>query len=173
MILTIPENDHGPLYIFDVSATAPKQPEALAGLLGQPELDLDFVDLVPLADISEKGIEWYLRTGYELEPSATDLIALSTIGSHMLIVMSRAFAGKPADITLPEGLRHVTTLSLPGIQPDLSPLHSTAAEGILPPVDTAPPPPEDRASGRVWLYALIVIFGFFALMAWRIASGNI
>lgn len=172
MILSIPANDHARLYVFDLSGPVPPVPSALAILLGHEGLDLDFVDIVPMADIAEKGLEWYLRSGYEVEPNATELIALSTIGSHMLIVMSRAFGGDPAEIALPDGIRHVTTLTLEGAAPDMTSLHSASAEGILPPAD-APAPKGRASSSRVWLYALIIIFAFFGLFAWRIATGSV
>ena len=172
MSLKIPANDHGRLYIFEISRALAQKPSQIPSALGLGEINPEYIDVVTLADLSDRGIGWYLETGYDVTLSAKDAAILGAKDGTVLMVMSRAFGGTAATLTLPEGLAHLTTLDLPGMQTTAIPMESAAAKGVVTPPDIEMEQADHRPS-RLWLYVLIVLFGFFALMAWRISSGNV
>lgn len=164
MPLDIPAHDHGKLYIFDISEADATKP--VAELLGT-QVNRDFVDMVTLADLPENGgLAWYLQEGYGIAPTPEETIALASIPTHALVVMSRAFDG--AEQSLHPIGRHAITLTAP--QPEATVPLAAATDGTLDPALGGAAP---ERSSRIWIYALVTIFGIFAFMAWRIASGNV
>lgn len=174
--MDIPAHDHGKLYVFDIDGDLAKQlgPNEIAARIGLEALNTDFVDVVSLTDLAEGSSSplEYLWQGYAMELSADEEAALDAAQTHLLIIMSRAFGGTPAQLQVTPGITHLVTLTAEPAAPNVDTLTSTASSGVLNPAEM-PPVMDEPPTSRVWLYALIVIFGFFGLMAWRIAAGAV
>ncbi len=175
MPLTIPANDHGKLYIFSVPEDgAPIRPNAaqLAAVLGLRSINGNFASLIRQSDLGEYSLSDFIRDGYEMELTEDETATLDDLGPVNLVVMSRAFGGQGAQISPAPGVYHALTAVEAPEARVLDPLRSEAAQGTLEDEEDDGGAFEKTPS-RVYLYALILFFGIFALMAWRIASNNV
>lgn len=176
MKLTIPPLDTGRIYVFDVAEHAlPEEDDPMgpALLLNLPTLDPTYAEVVHRANLGGMRLAEYIRTGYDHDLTAEEERALDDMGAHGLFVMSRAFDGQGATVLPNPGVKPVTTLETPVIPRIPTPMTSEAAKGTLAPQATPDAPPTPKARRKVWVYVVLALFAFFAVAAWRIASGNV
>ena len=162
MSITIPANDHGRIRVFTVDGALPDgvdtgDAQALDRLLGTTNINPDFVDVVRVRDLSGLSLADYIAQGYDLTVDDVDRSALSKVNDVAILVMSRAFGGKAADITPAQGAHHLTTIS---DQPSLSaapPVTSASASGAIGDPPQKAPPSDAAMSGRVATIAIVVL----------------
>ncbi|WP_158969096.1 hypothetical protein [Chachezhania sediminis] len=91
------------------------EPGALEQVLGVAELDRAQVDIFQVRDLEEVGIAGYLVDGCGVpeEQVAEAAPRLNALDGAVMIVRSRAFGGKPADLTLHAGVVPVAFFTEP------------------------------------------------------------
>lgn len=170
MNLTIPANDFGHIRVFATDLPLPlevieKTPDGIAGILGAT-VDVTFVDVVKIDDLGDMRLSDYIKTGYDMSPDAVDKVAVNAITGTAILLLSRATTGRDLTLTLPPGLRHVTTYSPTLRMAPSEDLPSARAAGILEPTPTKAPKSDARMSGMVATGALLVMFLIVGLMIW-------
>lgn len=142
-------------------------PTPIAAALGVSDLNTDFVEVFPLSDVAEIGLDGYLEDGNGIDPQQLDpdRRKLAALEGWVLLVYSGAFGGTGARLRPAPELTLVGTYSEPGIDwSDKTRLTTTSAEGTAAPARTKP---SDAAmSGRVAMIALLVLFLLTALVVW-------
>jgi hypothetical protein len=171
MTVHVPANDHGAIYVFEVTGTHPagladKSDSALLAVFGPVLLNSDYVDVVYPATLMEMTLPEYITQGYDLP--VTDELAedLRKITNPAVLVMSAAFGGKEVTLDLPENVRIVTTLREKPAIKVIDPINSAGADGVLTPKPTKPPKSNARMSGMVAMYTLLAMFALVGLMIW-------
>ncbi|WP_322894396.1 MULTISPECIES: hypothetical protein [unclassified Yoonia] len=168
-MLDIPANDHGALYI--VEHFGPPLTGSKAGMIGkiigQVDLNLDFVDLIPPAGKAEMALPDLIQQGYEMPLTPAQVTTLRRVTGPVVLIMSRAFGSKAQQITLPEDSRAVMVLRDAAQIQTSEKLTSDGAAGEMNGPQTAKPRKSDaRMSGMVATAALLVMFALVALMVW-------
>ena len=171
MMIDIPPNDHGAIYVFEVIGIPPadlgdKTDAALMAVFGPVVLNTDYVDVVAPDVLTDMTLPQFIRHGYDM-PVADDVAEelRSLIGTAVL-VMSAAFGGQDVVLDLPENMRLVTTLREKPAIKIIDPLNTASAEGTLDTKPTKPPKSNARMSGMVATYALLAMFALVGLMIW-------
>lgn len=169
-MLSIPANDHGAIYVLELSRPAPdgladKTDAAMMAVFGNVVLNTDYVDAIPPGMLTDMTLADLIRKGYEFPVSDHDAETLRGIFGTVVLVMSAAFGGEAMEIDLPADVRLVTTLRESASISAPQSLRSASAEGILQP--TSKKSPSDAAmSGRIATIALVAMFFLVAVMIW-------
>jgi hypothetical protein len=167
-MLTIPQNDHGALYVLEYTGDAPAvlTDQAMLHILGPVVLNLDFVGLIAPDQRTEVTLPDLIQQGYDLPMTAEQTDTLRQLTGNVLLVMSRAFNGQAQDIALPATTRLVMVLRE---QPAIAPtdkLTSASATGDMNGPPAKPRKSDARMSGMVATGALLVMFLLVGLMVW-------
>lgn len=170
MSMQIPANDHGTIYVFEVtdapSELSEKTDAALMAAFGPVVLNTDYVDVVETHMLADMTLPQLITNGYDM-PVADDVAeVLRAIKGTTVLIMSAAFGGQEVSIDLPKTTRLVTTLREKAAIKITEPLTAKGAEGILQPKPGKPPKSNARMSGMVATYALLAMFALVGLMIW-------
>lgn len=170
MSLTIPDTDHGKIRVFSVSdpvaGLRDTELEALVATFGNAPLNPDFVDVIDVDAMGEMTLLDYLAEGYDIEPDAADVAALSALAGVVVLIMSRAHEGAEITLSLADGVRHVTTLGRGARMTVAAGLESEAAKGVIEAPKVKPPKSDARIGGMVATVALLVMFALVGVMVW-------
>lgn len=105
-VLHILAGEHGVVRVFDLDmrpeqARFLREPGALAQVLGVEEIDLDHIEIFPLSDLEDLGLEGYLNQGCGVpaDQLAADHDRLMALNGHVLLIRSRAFGGEEIRLT--------------------------------------------------------------------------
>jgi len=148
--LTVPEGEARVVRLFHL-ALPPEQvrflrdePGAMADVLGLTSLDTEHADLIKIADLDELGLATYLTDGAGVPEAevAPDRDRLAALEGWVLVVLSRAFGGKAAQIRPAKGVNLVATYGQSPTDWTARPLETESARR------RTPPPREVRARSR-------------------------
>ena len=171
MTVIVPANDHGTIYVFEVSGTPPtdlpaKSDSALIAVFGPVVLNTDYVDVIGPDTLTEMTLPQLLENGYDM-PVPDDLSTdLRKIDGITILVMSAAFGGQELELDLPQNVRLVACLREKAAMNVVPPLISDAASGTLDDKPAKKPKSAARMSGMVATYALLAMFLLVGLMIW-------
>jgi hypothetical protein len=112
----IPAGERGQIRVFALDM-APEQAlflmeaDALAQVLGIPDIDLDHVEVFPVADLEDLGVDGYLieGCGVPAEQIAPDRDSLRALNGHVLLLRSRAFGDGDVRLTPAKPIRLIGT----------------------------------------------------------------
>jgi hypothetical protein len=142
--------------------------------LNASKLDTDFVDFFSVNDLEEVGLRGYMETGLgiascDIDPYAERIV---DVDGFVVVVLSKAFAGKATSLTHKHPLRPVGAFKEAGAQTPTITLESDAAF-TQPKADatsvegTSKKKKSDAAmSGMIATYALLTMFALVGLMIW-------
>ena len=87
------------------------EPAALADKLGVQTLDTDHADIVHIDDLDELGLAGYLTEGIGVAGAAiaSDRAMLAALKGYVLVLLSRAFGGRAAEIRPGDGVTLLRT----------------------------------------------------------------
>jgi len=175
MSYTIPANDFGKLRVFATDMDLPqeaikKTPEGILALLGAP-LNVQYVDIVKVADLGGMALSRYIEEGYDMPPDLVEQSDVDGIRGNAVLVLSSATGGKATELHPGFGLRHVATYSR---TPDVSTpatLQSQSAAGTVP--QPADPPPKAKSNARIGgMVATVALIAMFVLVGVMIFVGG-
>jgi len=173
--ISVPAHETGVIRVFSLSMTDAEakalrdDPDAKNAVLGC-NVNKDFVEIFPIADLDDIGLLGYLTLGngvpaQELVPDRSKLEKLS---GWVLIVFSQAFGGQPATLAPQPALTLIGTYG--EARTDWRATQTVTAEAAKPftaPPETVKKKPSDAAmSGRIATLALIVMFALTGLVIW-------
>jgi hypothetical protein len=185
--IEIPQGERGVVRVFALSmdpaeakalrkneGTDAEDRSPIETALGASGLDTAKVEVFPLADVKEIGLQGYLEQGggierAQLDPDRRKLAALE---GWVMVVYSSAFGGRGATLDPAPELTLVGTYTERGVDwSEKTKLSSAASEFTAPPEDAtasaAKKKPSDAAmSGRIALIALLVLFALTAVVVW-------
>ncbi|MEO3414451.1 hypothetical protein AAFO92_07340 [Roseovarius sp. CAU 1744] len=178
----VAENERGIIRLFSVdlppeqiSAFAEKPlgeenddtPWPLKEALGAQYLDLDFIELFPITNLTGLGLPGYMVEGLGIaeEDIAEDHARLSSLKGHILIVVSSAFGGFAQTLSPRAPLRWIGTYTEETAPVQFQPLPSETARGNVN-TDTKPRPSNAAMSGRVAMAALLVLALLVVVLVW-------
>ncbi len=165
--LTISAGERGRLRLFsialpeDMAARLKREPFGTAALLGVPDLDIDYAEVIRIEDLGDMPLSEYLAEGYDVPPSELQEQdqKLNALEGYALVVLSLAFRDKGHDVTLGPELSLVASFDLDTT--DWTAVTQPAPEAAKPasaPPETHRKRPSDAAmSGRVAMVALLVL----------------
>lgn len=171
MSFQIPANDHGALYVLELTGTPPaglseKTDAAMMAVLGRVVVNTDYVDTITPDMLADMPLLDLLRRGYDMPISESDAQALAGLQGTAILVMSAAFAGQQVTVQSPPNVRLVAVLRETQAMTVPDPLTSEAAQGAIPGRPTKAPKSNARISGMIAMYALIAMFALVGLMIW-------
>lgn len=147
---------------------------AAAQALGVEALDPAQVEVFPVADLDGLGLEGYLAEGFGIDAArlAPDRDRLRALSGWVMVVRSRAFAGKGAQLHPAPGIRPLGAYAEPGV--DWSGGHietASARAGSGPPASRRTPPRQARARARAIGASIFtgVMIAIVALVTWLLA----
>ena len=149
------------------SGHLPETPAA-AHLLGWPDMDTRHAELFPIRDLTGLGLPGYLTEvlGLDEEQIAPDHARLAALEGYVLIVLSRAFAGQPAVIHIPQALTLIGTYREKAAPIRFDPLPGNAGQGVLTGAPVAASSDQARRILRVAaLSALLLVLLAIGLVA--------
>ena len=167
----IPANDHGALYVLEITGTPPaglteKTDAALLAVLGPVVVNTDYVDVITPGMLIDMTLPQLIANGYDMPMSDADADNLRGLTGSAVLLMSAAFGGQETTLQLPDSVRLVTVLRETPALAVPQPLTSDAAKGTIPGKPTKPPKSNARIGGMVAMYALIAMFALVGLMIW-------
>lgn len=169
MSLRVSSLERGVVRIFALSMTD-AEAEALRdavdpAVFGLEQINGDYIEIFPVSDLTELGLDGFLEAGHGIEPKDLDpdRAKLRALDGWILLATSQAFAGIEAELRLAPELTLIGSYQEPLVDwSSDAPLVSQAASGTSSPPKSAP---SDAAmSGRIAMLALIVIFALTAVM---------
>lgn len=169
MMLNIPANDHGALYVLEYTGPAQEvlSDQTILQMVGPVVLNIDFVDPIAPEQRVQVTLPDLIRQGYDLPLTDEQASILRALDGQVLLVMSRAFGGQAQDIELPPTTRLVMVLRDQSVISATDKLVSDGAAGnINGPQAAKPKKSEARMSGMVATIALLVMFALVGLMVW-------
>lgn len=105
-VIAIPSGERGKIRVFALDmppeqARFLKEPGALAQVLGIDDIDLEHVEIFPIADLEEIGLAGYLTDGCDVAPDQVEDTrdALEALEGYVLLIRSSAFAGTETRLT--------------------------------------------------------------------------
>jgi hypothetical protein len=127
----------------------------LAALLGVDDLDPVHVDVIAVDDLIDGGLPGYLTEALDAEegPVTANAPMLAARQGWVVIVLSRAVAGRAPGLTPAPTLRLLATYRTARAAPDPVPLTATSAQGTL----SGPPAPAGFALPRGLVLVLLAL----------------
>lgn len=173
MSLEIPAKERGRLHLFALNETpedppTPPEPDPRATLLlGVPDLNPDYAEIVEIKALGAMDLTRYLKEGYDIAEDAlsAERARLNALDGHVLIVLSLAFRDQPRRIQT-TSLTHITSLPTAGTdwQTGAAPKTESARPGSAPPQKKRPS--EAAMMGRIATLVLLLMFALTALLIW-------
>lgn len=118
---TVSENEKGLVRLFalDMSpeqAEFLREPGAAAQVLGVDDLDETQIEVFPVADLGDLGLDGYLVEGFGIAPDriAPDRARLKAVTGWAMALRSRAFGDRPVTLTPADPLRLIGVWAEPG-----------------------------------------------------------
>lgn len=139
----------------------------LAAAVGVAALVTEDVQIIHPRDLSDLGLRNFLEIGYGISDAQTQSLAGYT-PVHCLAIL-RAGAFGPDGITLTptdDAMLIGVFTEADAAPPNLAPLPSEGAKGIIAPPPGKPAKSDARIGGMVATVALLVMFALVALMVW-------
>jgi len=104
--LDVSATEHGVIRLYSLDmrpeeARFLQEPGAVSQFLGVETLDMDHVEVFPVADLEELGLDGYLAEGLGVPEDQFDRAALRARTGWVLMLRSRAFGGRALDLPLP------------------------------------------------------------------------
>ncbi len=171
MTLHIPANDHGAIYVLELTGAAPvdlaeKTDNVMLAVLGPVVVNTDYVDAITPGMLTEMTLPQLIKHGYDMPMSDADADTLRGLVGTAVLVMSAAFGGQEVTLKLPANVRLAAVLRETPVMTAPRPIISEAAKGIIPKKPAKPPKSNARIGGMVATYALIAMFALVGLMIW-------
>ena len=173
--LTVAEAEHGVVRVFaidlplaDAQERFGNDPAALAGALGLDTLNDRYVDLLDPRPEGGLGLSGFLTQGLGLPANQIDPVAaqLDGLGEAVVVISSGAFGGEAVQLHPEPPLRLAFRFAEEVKIPDMTPLRSAAAEGVVGEAPARKKPSDAALSGRIAMLALLVMFVLVGLMIW-------
>ncbi|MDK3017247.1 hypothetical protein [Pseudodonghicola flavimaris] len=173
--LSVVAGEHGVIRVFALEmrpeqAAFQREEGAAAQMLGVATLEPGQVDVIRIADLEELGLAGYLTEGCGIPDAqiAPDRARLAALTGWVMVVRSRAFGGRAAQIAPAPELRLVATYREPGTDWTAAPLKSQSAE----PFSAARPSPRAaRARARrIGATLFAVVMALIALLLWLVIA---
>ncbi|MCE8509321.1 hypothetical protein KBY28_12785 [Ruegeria pomeroyi] len=170
--LNVSANEHGVIRLYSLDmrpeeARFLREPGAVAQLLGAETLDMDHVEVFPVADLEELGLDGYLAEGLGVPEDQFDRADLRVRTGWVLMLRSRAFGGRALDLPLPAVLKPIGTYHEAGTDWTGTPIETASA---LP--HSAPrlsPRAARRKASNIGLTLFVIIMSLIiAGLAWLI-----
>ena len=146
-----------------------EEPGAIADALGDGDLDPDHVVILKISDLEEVGLAGYLTEGSGVEAAEVEAARekLDALYGHVLILHSRAFHDRPAELHPASRLRLVATFGRPATDWSGPPIETESAK----PQARPPSPREARGQSRrigaiVFAVFVALILLTFAMVLW-------
>ncbi|MCI5096354.1 MAG: hypothetical protein MRY77_08580 [Rhodobacteraceae bacterium] len=150
--IDIPLGERGAIRVFTLDmhpeqAKFLREPGALAQVLGLDAIDMDQVEIFPVEDLEDLGLEGYLAEGCNVpsEQIAADRDRLQAITGYVLLIRSRAFDGQAVTLTPAQSITLVARYTERGTDWQAQPLQTASAAPFSAP---RPSPREARAQAR-------------------------
>ncbi|MEQ9258152.1 MAG: hypothetical protein RIG84_03545 [Roseovarius sp.] len=137
--------------------------QALGAEVQEPE----HVEIFPVGDLGELGLEGYLEEGMGIphDQVADARQALAGAGGTVMVLSSRAFGQEGAELRPSAPLRHLASFSEEHEPVQFEPLRSAAATEPAPAKGEHDSTPSPRLSWGAWVaVALFVVLGVAALL---------
>ncbi len=112
-----------------------QEPGAAAHVLGVAALVDEQVEVFPVSDLEEVGLWGYLSEGCGVDPAQLDRPALGMVTGWVLLVRSKAFAGKEVELSPDEGVSLIGIYTEDGTDWSAEPIQTESAA----PYSAAPP----------------------------------
>lgn len=164
--LAIPAHDRLGVRVFAAALTADQMQREKASLvlalLGDADLDPDYVELFDVADLSDIGLAGFLTEGLGVPDAAlqADWSMLQGLKGPVLVLLSKALHDRAATLRLDPRLTLVGTYSEDRPPVHFAPLPTAAAEGVLtPPILSSPPPSRPTLAFVLLGMALVLVAG--------------
>jgi hypothetical protein len=137
--LTIPANEQGRVRVFALDMPAEQlrflhENDSAGDTLGGVQLDLDYVDIFPVSDLGDLGLPGYLTEGCGVPAAelAPDRARLGALTGHVMILLSRAFAGRATTLPPSDNLTLIATYTVPATDWSARPMNTTLTPRISP-----------------------------------------
>ncbi len=169
----IPAGEHGVVRVFTLGYRVSMElahfeaVDRLKEALGLEELNADDVQIVDLSAVREMGFSAFLMQAYDVtEDEITPLAAtLDALKGHVAVLRSGAFKGVGATVNATGETRLVATLHEPRMSaPEPMPHYDSATGEVT--GKTRKPVSDAAMSGRIAMYALLVVFAFTIMFVW-------
>jgi hypothetical protein len=155
--------------VYDADGTVIDWP--LQRALGFSFLDEDFIELFPISDLEDLGLNRYMVQGLGIAEADVkeDAARLSAQRGWLLVVLSAAFEGAEQTLAPRSPLRWIGTYKEEGAPVSFEALPDASAKGSLPAPEQDTPPPAPRSPYLMLLAALVALplcaalVGFFFL----------
>lgn len=159
----LPEED-----IAELDETGAKSGWCKAAL-GASDLNPDYVEFFDIAILEEMGLAGYMVQGLGVAKSDIQdaRSQIEPLTGHVLIVLSKAFAGTEQTLTPRAPLRWIGTFKEDGAPVQFQPIKSTAAKGHIGET-SAPTPSNPHLTIFAAIVALPLVIGLLALILWLI-----
>lgn len=142
-------------------------PSPLQEALGAQTLDMAFVEVFPVRNLTGLGLPGYMVDGLgvaEAEVEA-DRARLEAIEGQVVVVLSRAFGDVAQSLKPRAPLRWIGTYREETATVSFETLPSEAAKGTVGPAGK-PAPSDAAVGGRIALVVLVLLFALVGLMIW-------
>lgn len=167
--LTIPAHDRLGVRVFAANLSPDDlqrdKARLAAALLGDPDLDPEFVEIFDLADLSGIGLAGYLNDGLGVPEAALsrDRAQLDAMKGPVLILLSKALHGREVTLNLDPRLTLVATYVEERPPVHFEPLPTATAQGTLTPDLPPDTTPQRPASAFLLLGVALVLVAAAAL----------
>lgn len=174
MSLEVKAGEHGVVRVFSLGYRVSMElqhfeaVDKLAEALGVDHLKPEDVQIVDLSAVREMGFSGFLREAYgvtqeELAPLAESLNALQ---GHVAVLRSGAFEGVALTLPTSDEVRLVATLHEPRMSAPAPMPNFESASGTAKGPKERRPVSDKAMSGRIAMYALLVVFAFTIMFVW-------
>jgi hypothetical protein len=169
--MKITATEHGVVRLFAIDLPSTEAQsfdvDALSAALGDVALDGEQVDLIPIDDLDELGLDGYLIHGIGVPKSEVIQLRpqIRALKGHAALIRSAAFGGMAATLKPQKPLRWVATFGEVALDLTQKPLPSESAKST----NAIPASLDKINSAKIapWMYATfmfiaIIIFNIFA-----------
>ncbi|MFW8635724.1 hypothetical protein [Cribrihabitans pelagius] len=176
-VIHIPAGERGVVRLFALEmrpeqAAFLKEPGALAQVLGLEnsgiEPDMEQVEIFPAEDLEDIGLAGYLTEGLGVPQTQVeeDRAMLEALEGHVLLIRSRAFAGREVRLTPAQSITLKGTYGERQTNWESAPLSTESAE-----LYSAPPLPPRAArekARRIGATLFAIVMALIAVLIWAL-----
>ena len=132
--LHIPAGERGVFRLFALDMRPEQvrfltEPGALEQVLGLDSLNRDQIEIFPISDLEELGLEGYLREGcgIPVDTLTPHRDAFAAVEGYVLLIRSRAFGGAETWLTPANQIQLIAELQDPGTDWSAKPMETNSA----------------------------------------------
>lgn len=131
--------------------------DALGAALGGVALDAEQVDLIPIDDLDELGLDGYLIHGIGINKSEVVQLRpqIRALNGYAAVIRSAAFGGMATTLKPQKPIRWVATFGETALDLTAKPMKSESAKGII--SSKAPIATKTSNSATKWIYATFIL----------------